>query len=186
MDGVLLYNPARIVRRPVVRFKHLFIPKREKTFLVPQSAIGRFIWRILHWSSIFVAPGYVDIKRMAKQGLIEPYVITARYDFLKPDFDHWMRKMNGKNIFKGMYMNSKNEQPHEYKVRLVQELGLDVFVEDNWDIVSYLDSHTDIKALWVYNIFDKNFEYKNKFSSLKEAVAKVRSLAEAHAKISTS
>ncbi|KXK10326.1 MAG: hypothetical protein UZ22_OP11002000840 [Microgenomates bacterium OLB23] len=47
LDGVVLYNPARIVRAPVVRFKHIFLPKKEKVFYVPSTPPEKnFLWHI--------------------------------------------------------------------------------------------------------------------------------------------
>jgi len=58
---------------------------------------------------------------------------------------------------------------------MIKKLDLDVFVEDNWDIVHYLDSkfkiqHLKHKVLWIYNILDKKIHYPYKYSSLKQAV----------------
>ncbi len=182
LDGVLLYNPARIVRAPVVQFKHRFFPKKEKVFYVPSTGPERFLWHIFHLSSIFIAPGFSDIKRLRKEGLIEPYLITARYDFLKPDLKRWLRLMKAHDIFEGVYMNENNMQPHLYKEKLVKRLDLDVFVEDNWDVVSHLNKTAKSKNLWIYNIFDRSIQYSNRFPSLKKAVAHIASISKGHEK----
>ncbi len=176
LDGVLLYNPARIIRMPVSRLKHRFIPKREKVFFIPSSKPAQLLWHIFHLSSIFVAPGLNDIKRLKEKGLIEPYLVTARYNFLKKDLQRWVRKMNAHDIFEGVFMNEHNLQPHHYKERVVKRLDLEVFIEDNWDVIDHLKKTTKTTPFWVYNIFDRNIEYPNKFPSLQKAVDRLASM----------
>jgi hypothetical protein len=173
LDGVLLYNPARIVRAPVVQFKHKFFPKKEKVFYVPSTPPERFLWHIFHLSSIFIAGGFSDIKKLREKGIIEPYLVTARYDFLKPDLKRWLRLMKAHDTFEGVFMNENNMQPHLYKEKMVKRLGLGVFVEDNWDVVSHLNKTTTSKNLWIYNIFDRSIHYPLRFPSLKKAVTHI-------------
>ena len=177
LDGVLLYNPARIVRAPVVRIKHLFFPKKDNVFYVPTTGPERFLWHIFHLSSIFIAGGFSDIKKLREKGIIEPYLITARYDFLKPDLKRWLRLMKAHDTFEGVFMNENNMQPHEYKEKLVKRLDLDVFVEDNWDVVAHLNKTSRSKNLWIYNIFDRNIHYPLRFASLRNALDHILSIA---------
>ncbi len=182
LDGVLLYNPARIVRSPVVHFKHIFFPKKEKVFYVPSTGPERFLWHIFHLSSIFIAGGYSDIKKLRDKGIIEPYLVTARYDFLKPDLKRWLRLMKAHDTFEGVFMNENNMQPHLYKEKMVKRLGLDMFIEDNWDVVAHLNKTTTSKNLWIYNIFDRGIEYPLRFPSLKKAISFVISATKGHEK----
>jgi hypothetical protein len=176
LDGVLLYNPARIIRLPVVAFKHIFLKKREKKFLVPKNPFARFVWRAMHWSSLFIAPGLDEIERLVKKGKIEAYIVSARYDFLEPDFERWMRRLNKKRIFYETHHNRKNEQPHLFKEKMMKDLGLDVFVEDNYNIVSHLTKKTPTKIFWIYNILDRKIAHPYKFSNLEKAVERIKKL----------
>jgi hypothetical protein len=56
---------------------------------------------------------------------------------------------------------------------MINKLGLDYFIEDNFDIVDYLGRETKAKVLWVYNFMDRNYQYKNKFPTLRKALEKV-------------
>lgn len=58
---------------------------------------------------------------------------------------------------------------------MIKRLNLDIFVEDNWDIVDYLNSCFDNKnkrtmIMWIYNLFDRNTTYLNKYPYLKRAI----------------
>lgn len=182
LDGVVLYNPARIIRRPVTMIKHIFVPKKEKRFYIPRTKPEKALWHLLHWSSFMVSPGFHNIHAMARKGLIEPYIVTARYSFLKKDFEYWAKKLNFPVHFKGHFMNEKNEQPHEFKERMVRELKLDMFVEDNLNIVEHLNKTTDCEVLWIYNIFDTFVPYKHKYPTLKKALVYISAYVKKPAK----
>lgn len=177
LDGVVLYNPARIIRRPVTLFKHYFFPKQEKHFYYPESKPLQQLNRLMHKSSFMVAPGFQDIIDAAKKGEIEPYIITARWSFLKEDFDAWMKKLHVPVHFRSYHMNERNEQPQDFKERMIKELSLDVFVEDNLDIVEHLEKKTDAYIIWIYNIFDHFVKKDHRFPTLQSAVAYIRRYA---------
>jgi len=178
LDGVLLYNPARIFRPITVGMKKfLGGESSNKThFYYPHSPTEKFLWKIIHWSSLYIAPGFNEIKTLSKKGLIEPYIITSRYDCLKADFEHWLKRMHAHSYFKATFHNKKNLQPHVFKEQMIQKLGLKYFVEDNFDIVSHLTRKTPAKTIWITNPFDSHIEYEPKFMTLKKAMTHIRGM----------
>src|SRR3989338_4297366 len=172
LDGVLLYNPLRIVRPIVAIAKKLFIKKKILYFYSPQTNWEKQIWKFFHKSSIFIAPGLNEIKQLIKDKKIKAYIITARYSYLKNDLEEWLNKMKVNKYFSGIYYNQNDEQPHLFKERMINKLNLDIFVEDNLDIVSNLSSK--FKIYWIYNIFDKNHFYLDKFPNLKSTIKKIK------------
>ena len=172
LDGVLLYNPARLFR-PVTMGLKSILPKKTSNkvhFYYPKTPFEQFIWHVVHWSSLFAAEGIKDIHTLSTNNMIEPYIVTSRYDCLKKDFDRWLKTLNKDNHFKGTFHNVKNLQPHVFKAEKIKELGLDFFVEDNWDIVQHINKNTKTKTLWISNPLDKDIPYDLKFFSLKDAV----------------
>lgn len=179
LDGVILYNPARIIRPITSMIKHTLLHKKGLIFYYPKSHWEKTFWRILHLSSFITAPGLSDLVELAKSGKIEAYIITARFDFLKDDFHSWIKKIKGDTFLKGYYHNAKNEQPHLFKEKMIKKLNLDVYVEDNWDIVSHLNKsfkneNKIIKILWIYNILDRGMTYTNKFPHLSHAIKHIK------------
>jgi len=180
LDGVLLYNPARICR-PIIYFIKKYILKRKTNqFYYPKNKLEQFIWLFLHKSSLFPAPGVKEIKQLIKEKKIKAYVISARYESLKEDFLFWKKKIDPENLFSSWYYNEKNDQPHLYKEKMIKKLNLDIFVEDNWDIVKYLKTQNSklksgkkTKIFWIYNLLDRKIKYWYKFSSLKEVIKKI-------------
>jgi len=178
LDGVLLYNPARIFR-PIIYFIKKYILKRNTNqFYYPKNKLEQLIWLFLHKSSLFPAKGINEIKQLIKEKKIKAYVISARYESLKEDFLFWKKKIDPENLFSSWYYNEKNNQPHLYKEKMIKKLNLDIFVEDNWDIAKYLKNQNSklktgkkTKIFWIYNLLDRKIKYQYKFKSLKEVVS---------------
>lgn len=177
LDGVLLYNPARIIRPIIAQYKKKFVKTNHTRFIIPQSRFQKLVWSALHLSSMFIAPGYSDIKKLIQEYDIEAYIITARYNFLKNDFKRWKKRLETDKYFVQCHQNEQNEQPHLFKERMIKQLQLDFYIEDNWDIVNHLHNqliknvplHSPLKKVyWVYNVLDRNIEYPNKVTGLKQ------------------
>lgn len=181
MDGVLLYNPARIVRPLIslVKRKMNLIDRDELEFFVPKPGLQQTMWDFVHKSSCFIAPGFNEIMKLRDEGLIEPYLITARFAHLEKDFNRWMKKMNADTVFVEHIMNYQDEQPHLFKEKMIKKLKLDCFIEDNLDIVGHLDKVcSETKIYWITNILDKGYEYPSKFLSLKSSIECLKKEAE--------
>lgn len=186
LDGVLLYNPLRILRPAAHAMSHIIRKKSngEVSFYIPKGKTEEYIWRILHLSSLFIAPGFKDLKKLVENGDIEAYLITARYACLKPDLKHWFRRLEVDKYFKAWYYNETNAQPHLHKEQKIKELRLDMFIEDNWTIVNYLhntfnqkDAHKPApKIMWIYNLMDRKIAYDHKFPTLKHAIDHIKKL----------
>lgn len=174
LDGVLLYNPARITR-PIVAFvKKHFLKKRTNSFYIPKSKWEKQMWSIFHLSSLFPTTGQKQLKVFIKKHNIEAYIITARYGFLEDDFKKWVKKIDPDHVFKEYYQNKQNKQPHVFKKEMIDKLGLDVFVEDNWDIVRMIKPKTKAKMFWITNILDRNVYHEYKYNGIEQVVKKLK------------
>lgn len=171
LDGVILYNPARIVRPIVSHIKRTLFRKKTVRFYVPKTPMEQHIWHLFHKSSLFIAGGFPRIKSLAKEGKIEPYIVTARYNFLRHDFELWLKKMGARSYCAGCFHNEMDDQPHFYKAERMKMLKLDVFVEDNLDIAMHLkEQYPDKQVIWIYNILDKDKDFPVKFPNLNQAL----------------
>jgi len=170
LDGVVLYNPARIMRPIVKLVKSIFFKERLSTFYIPKSEIEKKFWFIFHKSSIFVSPGFELVKKLSKRKDVEFFIITGRFDYLKEDLYKWIDKINGRKFLKGIYHNKDNEQPHIFKEKMLNKLKLDYFVEDNLDIVAHLHKYSKTKVYWISNILDKRVNYIYKYPTLESAI----------------
>lgn len=181
LDGVILYNPARNVRPILAYLRKKFIKKEKEHFYIPATIPAKTFWWLVHKSSIMPARGLKELKRLTKKKKIHAYLITARYDSLRRDFDRWMNRIDAKNIFVKFFHNDANLQPHEFKRRMIEKLDLDYFVEDNWDIIRLINKDSKkkmrTKMLWITNLLDRNIGYKYKFKNFREAIRHIQKKA---------
>lgn len=178
LDGVILDNPSRIFRSLISRSKkaHLF-PRKELDFYHPNSYLEQFLWSLIHKSSYKLADGFTDLEKLVlTHPNLEIYVVSARFACLAKDTEKWKKIINRQNIFKGIYFNQCDEQPHFFKKRMTEELALDYFVEDNWDVASYLaKNQSQAQVWWLSNFLDRTIDYPHKFFSFKTIVSKIAS-----------
>ena len=136
----------------------------------------KIFWFILHKSSLWPSPGIKELVKLVKQKKINAYVVSARYELLEKDFTRWINIIDPNKDFSGYFYNNKNDQPYLFKEKMIKKLKLDIYVEDNWDIVYYLKlkmKNEKLKIFWIYNILDQYIKHQYKFSSLKEVVKKL-------------
>lgn len=175
-DGVIAYNPFRLIRAPIKWFKREVLGVRKLTFFVPENWWQRLLWSVIHESSVFPASGVDLLRQLSPDSRFEFHLITARYGFLKNNLLSWLQKNHLLRIFKTININENCLQPHEYKLQTVKRLKLDYYVEDNLDIVTYLSPKVKTKIYWVYNFIDFHYSYPYKFPYLQAALQHIISL----------
>lgn len=173
-DGVLAYNPFRVIRAPVTYVKRRFFGMKKTHFHIPKTRLEQAIWGILHESSVFPAQGVGLLQELIGKNLIEAHLLTARYSFLEKNLMDWLARYRMTHLFRTININRLDEQPHMYKERMIKALGFDIFIEDNWDIVEHLQGKTGTKVYWIYNITDKSQAYPHKYPYLEKALRDVK------------
>lgn len=188
-DGVIAYNPFRIIRWPVSYFKKNILGIKKLQFWYPEKRWQQIFWTILHESSVFPARGIDLLKELIEQDRIEAHLITARFSFLDNHLYKWLEKYHLKKLFKTITLNKHDEQPHIFKEKMIEKEKLDYFVEDNWDIVRYLNNkqktinlpaqtgnQQSTRIYWIYNILDHFVVYPHKFPYLGKALEEIEKL----------
>ena len=165
-DGVVAYNPLRIVRGPITYVKRRILKKKKTEFYIPTSWFMKFIFWLPHQWSFFPGRGIYTVKQLVNEGKVEACIVSGRYGYLDGQIPQWLKRRGLETTFPAVYANKNNEQPHVYKERMIKTLQLDYFIEDNFDIVSYLHTRTKTKIYWIYNVFDKGQAYAYKYASV--------------------
>lgn len=170
-DGVIAYNPARVARSPISFIKaHVFGVHTVK-FFVPKNAFERAFWSLAHETSMFPSLGITHLKRLVREGRIEAHLVTSRFGFLEPNLKRFLVRWGLDNTFTSVTMNHHEEQPHLFKERIIRSKKFAYYVEDNWDIVSYLGTkRLPTEIHWIYNIFDRNKVYPYKYPYLEQSL----------------
>lgn len=179
LDGVLAYNPIRIFR-PFAAFLKFLVSKKKKRngFYFPKTPLEQYGWKLLHQTSYKINNGYDELTKLVQENKVELYIITARYSFLKHDFDKWMKKLKAAQSFAGFYYNEHNQSPAVFKADKITKLDLDIFVEDNWGIIERLKDKIPkkTKVFWMSNYFDRHIPHRYKFFNLKTITNTIKKL----------
>ncbi len=176
-DGVLFYNPTRLLRPFTSWIQRTLLGRKETHFYIPQHPFLKKIGSYLHKTSFRPNIGFKHFIDLVKDPRYEIYIITARLSFVKENLHKLLAKHGVKveNIHT-IYQNIHDEQPHIYKERLLKQLNLDHFVEDNWDIVKHLTKTTKTRVIWIYNLIDKQFiHHQPRVPNIGEAIKKILS-----------
>lgn len=176
-DGVVMYNPLRVIR-PLMQFLKIkrVMKRRQLEFFMPSSSWQKWLWLLAHQSSLFPATGISELRRLTQTSWFKAELVTGRSTFLASDLYQKLKWFKLTDLFRRVHVSASDEQPHLFKERVIQERGLEYFIEDNWDIASYLSERLEnVKIIWVYNIADRHIEFERKAANLGEALRLIES-----------
>ena len=131
-DGVVAYNPFRVIRAPITYFKRHILKTNKLKFWIPKAPWEKLLFEIIHRSSVFPATGVDLLKKMANDPRYEFHLVTGRYNFLFSDLDKWLIKHDLKHVFKSINGNQDNQQPFLFKEQVIKKLQLDYLNLDLW------------------------------------------------------
>lgn len=81
----------------------------------------------------------------------ELFLISSRYKFLEQITWKLLESTGLRDFFKSIHLNLENEQPHKFKEKVIKELKLDVYIDDDLRLLRYLkNKFPKLKLLW-YN-----------------------------------
>lgn len=178
-DGVVLYNPLRVIRPLMSYLKLKKVVKRDQlVFFAPHNSWQRSVWWLAHQSSLFPSSGLSGLRPLVDQGLIEVHLVTGRYPQLAADVHRKLKLFGLRDLFASVNTMPTVQQPHEYKKAQIDRLDLDIFVEDNFDIAAYLTGQVKAEIFWVDNALDKHLAFARKFDDVSAVVKELRSRTE--------
>jgi hypothetical protein len=92
------------------------------------------------------------------------YLVSSRFSFLKNRTNDLIKHHQLDKIFTAMYFNYFNDQPHEFKNKMIKKLNLDIFVDDDLQLLEYLaDKNPKTKFFWLNRELSKPMN-KNLFA----------------------
>lgn len=137
-DGVLVDKPPFI---PQKFLEWLFKGGQEGLhYHFPQSQLAQTIRRFSHFYLLRppLKKNIAFIKKLAQDKKYQLFLISSRYSFLEKETNTWLKKRGIINSFKEIYLNLKNNQPHLFKEKIIKDLKLDYYFEDDPLIANYL------------------------------------------------
>jgi len=138
LDGVIVDKPP-LIPKGLIEFLTKKPANSSLHFRFPKSFVEQYVRKISHFY-LFRPPlrQNVDFIKRLSTKKYEPYIISGRYSFLTSETDIWLKKRGLEDLFKAVFINLGNEQPHLFKERIIKNLGLDYFFEDDEETVAYL------------------------------------------------
>jgi hypothetical protein len=151
-----------------------FIPKSFIDKLYKKRDNGVLLYRIpgpaeqivrsITHLSIFRPPikKNLDFLRVFPKDKNKLYLISSRFKFLQSQTNRIIKKYNFPNIFDEMYFNFANEQPHLFKNRVIKNLKLDYYIDDDLSLLNYVarDNYRT-KFFWLTNQSGKTTPLSN-------------------------
>ena len=148
LDGVLADKPPFIPKRWL---EYLFRGKKNGLHCrYPKTELEIWIRKLSHFY-LFRPPIKENVeftKKLKKQGY-KLYLISGRYSFLKKETKAWIKKRKLDGVFEKVFINLNDKQPHLFKERIIRQLNLDYYFEDDKDTVDFLQLKFKNKIFWV-------------------------------------
>lgn len=94
----------------------------------------------------------------------ELYLISSRFGFLKKRTDELILHHALDSIFKEMYFNFHDKQPHHFKHDILEKLNLDKYVDDDVSLLKYLARHNKQTSFYWLNPRTKGQLTRNLFA----------------------
>lgn len=130
-----------------------FYKKRDNGILlyrIPGKG-EQFLRKLLHLPFMrpLIKENFSVLKKITKKKN-KLYLISSRYKFLEPETNKLIKKYQLDKIFDKMYFNYHNEQPHKFKDRVLQELQLDQYFDDDLSLITHvMKKNNKTKFFWV-------------------------------------
>ncbi len=117
------------------------------------------------------------IKTWSNLGDFQLFLITARFSFLKQLTLDWLECNNLTNLFSQIVINKEDQDPIQFKSLAINTEGLDVFIDDDLEVLEKLAVSTKAKLFWLIPGWRQKAENKRKdivvISSIEEALKKL-------------
>jgi hypothetical protein len=138
LDKIFISLPPLIPSR-IIDFLYKEEANHELKYRIPSKAEQLF--RIFTHHPFFRHPILKNIKYVKKLSLSDKnkyYIVSSRFGFLKKRTYDFIKKNCLDKIFDSIYFNYSNLQPHKFKDKMVKKLNLDLFVDDDLQLLEYL------------------------------------------------
>lgn len=96
------------------------------------------------------------VRKLALKNTNKYYLVSSRFGFLEKRTSDFIKRFNFDKIFNAMYFNYSNNQPHEFKNEIIKKLDLDMYVDDDLQLLEYLaDKNPKTKFFWLNDKVNK-------------------------------
>ncbi|OGM11249.1 hypothetical protein A2Z22_00620 [Candidatus Woesebacteria bacterium RBG_16_34_12] len=150
LDGVIIGKPPfvpNLVMEKLVRKNNHGLAYR-----FPESKIEKCIRWLSHYPLLRppIKRNIQFIHELYNSQEYQLFVVSSRFSFLEERTKEWFKFYKLRKLFKEIYINLNNEQPHLYKEKMIKKLKLNVFIDDDLPLLEYLRKKLgDVELIFV-------------------------------------
>ncbi|MDD3679396.1 MAG: hypothetical protein PHX72_00860 [Candidatus Shapirobacteria bacterium] len=180
LDGVL-------ARHYLDRFWFRMRKKKEKkiiatdglNYFYPKSRLEKAVLTTINRLRKISSSDKKKIKGWSCRQGVEIYLVTGRFGFLRTPTLKWLEKNSLVDCFSKVFINQKNQDPVQFKSLMINNQGLDIFIDDDLEVLEKLSSSTKAKLFWLVPNWRQIKENGHKnivaVNSIKEALSRIDS-----------
>lgn len=87
------------------------------------------------------------------------FLISSRFSFLKGKTSKIVEKHKFEKIFKRMFFNYENQQPHVFKSKTIKKLKIKKYIDDDLELLEYLvENNKETTFYWLNKKIDKKLK----------------------------
>lgn len=162
LDKIFINFPPFIPTK-IIEWLYKGNPNGTLKYRIPGKA-EQMIRTFSHYS-LFRSPITKNVNYVKNIALANTnkYLISSRFSFLEKRTSDIIKRYKLDKIFNAMYFNYSNNQPHEFKSEVIKKLNLDMYIDDDLQLLKYLsDKNPKTKFFWLNNKTSKTLR-KNLF-----------------------
>ena len=159
LDKIFINTPP-LVPSKIIDLFYKGKTNHELKYRIP-SKIEQII-RVFSHYPIFRPPIIKNIEYVKNLSLTNTnkyYLISSRFSFLEKRTATIIKRYKFDKIFNEMYFNYLNNQPHLFKNQVIKKLNLDMYVDDDLQLLQYLiGKNPKTKFFWLNDKVSKHLE----------------------------
>lgn len=151
LDGVIIDKPLLIPKK-LIELLFRGYQNEKLHYRYPRFKLEILIRQLSHFYLFrpAIKKNIAIIKELAQEKNYELYLISSRYSFLAKQTKIWLGREGLNHVFKKIYLNLQNRQPHLFKEEVVKSIHLDIFLDDDNLIVDYLSGKIDKTKIYCF------------------------------------
>lgn len=113
------------------------------SYRVPTSKLEIAIRKLSHWAIFRPAmrENIRFVQELSRNKKYDLFLISGRYSFLYDQSQKLLKQYGLIDPFKKIYLNKNNEQAHLFKEKIIKREKIQLFVDDDADLINYLAEH---------------------------------------------
>jgi len=161
LDGVIIDKPPLIPKRLLEWFfRGNRANKKDLHYRFPRLKLEQLIRKISHiyFFRPPISQNLYFLLNLAKNPQYELYIVSGRYSFIEKETYSWLKKRKIDQLFKKVFLNLNDRQPHLFKEETLKKIKADFFVDDDELLTGFLTKQLKDKKIYCYS--PKGAKYK--------------------------